>query len=247
MRPQDRIRILGVPVDNLTQREAVERIAGFIATGGVHQVVTINPEFIAAAQKNGDFLRVLQEADLNLPDGVGLLMASRLLGHPLRQRVTGTDTIMALASRAAHKGWRLFLLGAQEGVAEVAAKRLQEANPGLIVTGTHVGSPSPQEEDKIVAMVRAAQPHILLVAYGAPQQDLWIYRNKAKLEVPIAMGVGGAFDFIAGRVTRAPGWMRRLGLEWLFRLIVEPWRWRRMLALPYFLWLVVTRERGSRT
>lgn len=236
---RDRIHILGVPVDNLTREDAVERIAQFIVSGDPHQVVTVNPEFVVAAQNNYEFMHVLQEADLNLPDGVGLLWASRYLGQPLKERVTGTDTVLALSRLAAEKGWRLFLLGAGEGVAEAAARKLQATNPGLIIVGTYSGSSSRAEEDKILALVQKAQPHILLVAFGAPQQDLWIYRNKGKLGAPLAMGVGGALDFIARKVPRAPSWIQRLGLEWLFRLIREPWRWRRMLALPYFVWLVL--------
>lgn len=240
----DRIQILGVPVNNLTQKEAVARISQFVSSGGPHQVVTINPEFVVAAQKDGEFRRVLVEADLSLPDGVGLLWASRVLGTPLHERVTGTDTVSALARIATERGWRLFLLGGKERVAQEAARNLQIENPGLLIAGTYPGSPSPGEEDKILGLVREAKPHILLVAYGAPQQDLWIYRNKEKLGVAVAMGIGGTLDFIAGRVTRAPRWMQRLGLEWLFRLFVESWRWRRMLVLPYFVWLVLRSRRG---
>ncbi|MBI2845102.1 MAG: WecB/TagA/CpsF family glycosyltransferase [Chloroflexi bacterium] len=241
---RDRIQILRVPVDNLTQEETIGHIAQFISAGGSHQIVTVNPEFVVAAQKNEEFRRVLKEADLCLPDGVGLLWASRVLGTPLHQRVTGTDTVHSIARVAAERGWRLFLLGGKEGVAAEGARKLQSQNPGLFIAGTYAGSPAREEEDKILDLVREAKPHILLVAYGVPQQDLWIYRNREKLGVAVAMGVGGAFDFIAGSVPRAPGWMQRIGLEWLFRLLVEPWRWRRMLALPYFVWLILRNRRG---
>jgi len=235
--------ILGVPVDNVTKEEALAKIEAFIEDGRPHQMVTLNPEFIMAAQNDAQFFQVLKEADLSLPDGVGLLWAARFLGMPLRERVAGVDTVRRIASLAAERGYRLFLLGAAEGVAEATAMRLEEENPGLKIAGTYAGSPDPKEEDKIVEMVRAARPHLLLVAYGAPQQDLWIHRNLGRLGVPVAMGVGGAFDFISGKAKRAPGWMQRLGLEWFHRLLHEPWRWRRMLALPKFVWLVLTSSR----
>jgi N-acetylglucosaminyldiphosphoundecaprenol N-acetyl-beta-D-mannosaminyltransferase len=240
---RDQVVILGVPVDNVTEEEALARVEAFIENGRPHQVVTVNPEFVVEAQSDANFLQVLKEADLSLPDGAGLLWAARCLGTPLSERLAGVDTVRRIASLAAERGYRLFLLGAAEGVAEATAMRLEEENPGLRVAGTYGGSPDPKEEEEIVEMIRAARPHLLLVAYGAPQQDLWIKRNLGRLEVPVAMGVGGAFDFISGKAKRAPGWMQRWGLEWLHRLLHEPWRWRRMLALPKFVWLVLISSR----
>ena len=230
---------MGVPVDKVTEEEALTRIEELIENGRPHQVVTVNPEFVMVAQSDAKFFQVLKEADLSLPDGVGLLWAAHVLGTPLSERVAGVDTVRGIASLAKGRGYRLFLLGGAEGVAEATAMRLEEENPGLKVAGTYAGSPDPKEEEEIVEMVRAARPHVLLVAYGAPQQDLWIYRNLGRLGVPVAMGVGGAFDFISGKAKRAPGWMQRWGLEWLHRLLHEPWRWRRMVALPKFVWLVI--------
>ncbi len=241
----DRIAILGIPVDRVDEEEALARILGFLEGGGPHQVATVNPEFIVAAQRDEEFRRVLQGADLALPDGAGLLWAARFLGEPLKERVAGVDMVVRLAKVAAEREYRLFLLGAGEGVAQATAGILRREHPHLAIVGTYAGSPRPEEEVKIVEMIREARPHILLVAYGAPQQDLWVRRNLGRLEVPVAMGVGGAFDFISGRAKRAPRWMRRLGLEWLHRLLKEPWRWRRMLALPKFVWLVLNSRRSS--
>lgn len=240
---RDQVVILGVPVDNVTEEEALAKIEAFIENGRPHQVVTVNPEFVMAAQSDANFFQVLKEADLSLPDGVGLLWAARFLGAPLSQRLAGVDTVRRIASLTAERGYRLFLLGAAEGVAEATAMGLEEENPGLKVVGTYAGSPDRKEEEEIIEMIRAARPHLLLVAYGAPQQDLWIHRHLGRLGVPVAMGVGGAFDFISGKAQRAPGWMQRLGFEWLHRLLHEPWRWRRMLALPKFVWLVLTSSR----
>ncbi len=229
------MHLLSVPVHNITTAETVARIGAFIAEGGPHQLCTVNPEFVMAARRDAEFMAVLCAADLCLPDGVGLLWAARVLGQPLRERVAGSDLVPLVAAEASRQGWALFLLGAAEGVAGKAAATLQTANPGLRVTGVWAGSPHPAEEESIVARIRAAHPHILFVAYGAPAQDKWIARNRARLGVPVMMGVGGALDFIAGAAVRAPRWMQRAGLEWLHRLAREPWRWKRMLALPRFV------------
>ncbi|MFQ5811569.1 MAG: WecB/TagA/CpsF family glycosyltransferase [Anaerolineae bacterium] len=234
--------ILGVRTDNVNYGEALSLVEGFVVSGTSHQVVTVNPEFIVAAQSDDDFRSVLNASSLALPDGVGLLWAARFLGRPLQERVTGTDTVQRVAALAAQKGYSLFLLGAAPGVAVATAARLCQTYPGLRIAGTHAGSPSLEEEDEIVRLIQKAKPDILFVAYGAPQQDKWITRNLERLGVPVAMGVGGAFDFISGQAKRAPRWLQRLGLEWLHRLACEPWRWRRMLALPRFVWLVI-RER----
>ncbi|MGQ9666885.1 MAG: WecB/TagA/CpsF family glycosyltransferase [Anaerolineae bacterium] len=240
-----RVFLLGIPVHLVTPEEAIRRLESFVVDGRPHHVVTVNPEFIMTAQRHAKFHRVLNAAHLALPDGIGVVWACRLMGYPLRQRVTGVDTVQAIARLAVRRGWSLFLLGAAPGIAERAAAVLQQANPGLKIAGTYAGSPAPAEEEHIAGMIRAASPHFLFVAYGAPQQDLWIARNLERLAVPVAMGVGGTFDFLAGRARRAPVWMQRAGLEWLYRLIQEPRRWRRMLALPRFA-LRVLWEHGIR-
>lgn len=231
--------ILGVGIDNLTPTEAVQSIDALVQSGKPHQVVTVNPEFLVMAQSNKEFRRILNAAPVSLADGVGLLWAARITGSPLKGRVTGVDTVLSLAGLAAEKGYRVFLLGAKEGIARSAGQRLQERWPGLCIAGTYAGSPAPEEDESIVARVQAARPHLLFVAYGAPQQEFWIDRNLHRLQVTVAMGVGGAFDYISGATRRAPSALRRLGLEWLFRLIQEPWRWRRMLRLPLFVALVL--------
>lgn len=240
----DVVTILGVRVDNVTPEEAIHRISGFLQEDRLHQVVTVNPEYVVAAQKDAEFAQVLQQAALAVPDGFGLLLASRWLGRPLRSRVTGVELTWRLASLAATQGHRLFLLGAAPGVAELAAKRLKAAYPNLSIAGTYAGSPQTEEEEEITARIRAAQAQILLVAYGAPAQDKWIARNRHRLTgVRVAMGVGGVFDYLAGVVPWAPPLVRGLGLEWLYRLIHQPWRWRRVWnAVPYFTWLVLTQK-----
>jgi len=233
------LRFLGVRVHNASSAEALQILESFIQERRPHQVVTVNPEFVMEARRLPEFRDALAGAGLSLPDGVGLLVAARIQGARLKERVTGVDTVSRVAALAARKGYNLFLLGAAPGVAEETAKRLTAANPGLRIVGTYAGSPAPEDEADIIARVTGANPDVLFVAYGAPKQDLWIARNLARLNVPVVMGIGGALDFISGRTRRAPEWMQQAGLEWLHRLICEPWRWRRMLALPRFLLQVI--------
>jgi len=238
--PRSSLYILGVRVDDVTSEETLALIAHFIAERTPHQICTVNTEFIMAAQDHSEFRRVINSAALCPPDSVGVLWAARRLGHPLRERVGGADTAERIAARAAQRGWRLYLLGAAPGVAEQAAAIWLARYPGLVVTGTFAGSPLPDQQDAIIERIRLAQPDVLLVAFGAPSQDLWIARHQPRLQTPVAIGVGGAFDFVAGVAQRAPVWVQRVGLEWLHRLAREPWRWRRQLALPRFVWRVWT-------
>jgi len=237
--------ILGIRVDNVTSHEALARIEEYLTQGGTHQVNTVNPEFIITARDDPRFARILNQSALNLPDGQGLIWAARLLGQPLRERVTGVDTLVRLAALSAHKGYRIYLLGAAEGVAAAAGRQLMARFPGLVIAGIDMGSPAAEDEEAITAGISSARPDILFVAYGAPHQEKWIARNLARIGVPVAMGVGGAFDFLSGRAKRAPHWMQRLSLEWLHRLLYQPWRWRRMLALPRFALLVLRERLGS--
>jgi len=235
--------ILGVGVHDVTEEETVALIAQLLQEGRSAQVATVNPEFVMAAQHNIAFRETLNSADLAVPDGIGLIWAGRLLGTPFRGRVPGVELTRRLAALCAAHGYGLYLLGAAPGVAEEAAERLQQECPGLTIAGTYAGSPAPEEEEAIVARLRAAAPRVVLVAYGAPRQDLWLRRNLPRLGPVVGLGVGGTFDYISGRVPRAPAWMRRIGLEWLYRLLRQPWRWRRMLVLPVFGWRVLAQAR----
>ena len=203
------------------------------------QVCTVNPEFIMTARRHPACAQALAAADLCTPDGVGVLWAARLAGVRLNERVTGSDGIHRLCERAAEQGWRVFFLGAAPGVAERAAAELTRLYPGLPVAGTYGGSPAESDWPQIRQRLAAAPADLLFVAYGHPRQDIWIHQHKEELPVAVALGVGGAFDFVAGITPRAPLWLRRLGLEWLFRLARQPWRWRRMAILPLFALLVL--------
>ena len=218
----------------------------FIAEGGPHQIVTVNPEFVMTARRDPEFRHIINRAALALPDGVGVWWASRRLGQPLAERVPGVDLVERLAQMSATKGYRLYFLGALPGVAQRAAAILRGRSPGAAIVGTHAGSPRPEDDADSVERICARRPHILFVAYGAPAQDYWIARNMGRLGVPVCIGVGGSFDYIAGVHPLAPQWLRNAGLEWLYRLVSQPWRWRRMLALPRFAWQVLWSRRPDR-
>jgi N-acetylglucosaminyldiphosphoundecaprenol N-acetyl-beta-D-mannosaminyltransferase len=229
------ITILNTPVHIVTMEGVLQQVRHYMGEPWLHQIATTNPEFVMAAQQDEQFRRVLQQSDLCIADGIGLVLASRWMGTPLPQRVPGSELICNLTEIASQEDWRLFLLGAAPGVAEEAAAVFQNSYPGLQIAGTYGGSPDPLENEAIVQRINNSQADMLFVAYGAPNQDKWIARNRDMLAtVRLAMGVGGSLDFVAGKAIRAPRWVQNLGLEWLHRLSHEPWRWRRMLALPRF-------------
>ncbi len=243
------VTILGVKVHCVNFQQTLAQIAQWIEESRaspdqskVYQICTVNPEFIMAAQRDPIFADVLRNADLCVPDGIGVLWAARRQSIHLAERVTGSDGIYQICHCAAANGWRVYLLGAAAGVAQEAARRLVALYPALRVVGTYSGSPRDDSWPAIAEQVEAAQPDILFVAYGHPQQDLWIARHRHELPAKVAMGVGGAFDFVAGITVRAPRWMQRWGIEWLYRLIQQPWRWRRMVILPLFI-LAILRGR----
>jgi N-acetylglucosaminyldiphosphoundecaprenol N-acetyl-beta-D-mannosaminyltransferase len=242
MQAVNSVEILGVRLDDATYRDLLDGVDAFVASGEPHQVITVNAEMLVAARHDQELARALVGSDLNVADSVGVMLAARLLGQPLQQRVTGSDGIHRLAAHCALNGYRLYLLGAAPRIAELVAERLSAANPNLVIAGTYAGSPSVKEEEKIIERIGEAHPDLLLVAYGVPAEEKWIARNRLRLAVPVMIGVGGAFDFVAGVTKRAPDWMRRCGLEWLHRLVREPWRWRRQLALPTFLYLVLKQK-----
>ena len=237
-----RWNILGLPVDAVDRTEAAARCEEFLDGTGPRQVVTANPLMILAAEKDPGLRSAFADAALIVPDGVGLVIAAVLQGRR-GTRVPGIELMERLCARAAETGRTVFLLGAAPGVVEAASRRLVELNPALKIAGTRHGYFSGEGEEAVAAVSRA-RPDLLFVALPTPFQDAWIHRNIGKLGAKVVMGVGGSFDVLSGRLRRAPSWMRSLGLEWLFRLIQEPGRWRRMLDLPIFL-VRVLQDRGT--
>jgi N-acetylglucosaminyldiphosphoundecaprenol N-acetyl-beta-D-mannosaminyltransferase len=234
-----RFTLLGVPIDPLTQAQAVEWVAQAIVEGRPRVVISVNPERIMHAGRDPEFAAVLRGADLALADGAGVLWAARRLGHPLPERVAGVDFVKALAARGAAQQWRFFFLGGGPGVAEAAGRALAASYPGFILAGADAGSPDPSADAVTVEAVRSSGAQVLLLAYGAAAEEAWLARNLGRSGAVVGMGVGGALDFLSGRTRRAPRWMRERGLEWMHRLSRQPWRWRRMLALPRFVTRVI--------
>ncbi len=234
-----KVNLLGAFVDALTMEETAGRVAGFIESGRPHRIITLNPEFLYRAQSDGRLLELVNRADLVTPDGVGIVWACRVAGSPVPERVSGIDLMMRLLELAAGEGWRVFLLGAAPGVAEEAAAGLGRRFPRLQVAGWHHGYFEEGQSASVARLVRDSRAQLVFAGMGAPRQELWLDRHLEATGAAAALGVGGSFDVIAGRVKRAPAWVRRLHLEWLARLLQEPSRWRRQAVLPLFAWLVI--------
>ena len=235
-----RINIMGVDFDSLTLSEAVDRAEALISERRAAYVVTPNPEIVMTCWENPDAMEAVLNADLVLPDGVGIVYGAKILGTPLKGKLPGIDFAAELMRRMASRGGRVYLLGAKPGVAEMAGLRMQEQYPGLIVCGTHDGYF--QEDVPIIEEINALQPDLLLVCLGAPKQELWMRRNHPVMKVGLMAGLGGSLDVFAGTVKRAPALFQRLGLEWFYRLIKEPWRFKRMMKLPKFLFACIGKK-----
>jgi N-acetylglucosaminyldiphosphoundecaprenol N-acetyl-beta-D-mannosaminyltransferase len=256
-RPEtEKVEILGVAVDRVDRNGAAQFIADAIAR--FHQakaagsalpvlahIVTANSEIVMLAKQQSDVADILCQAALVVPDGIGLVWGSRILGQPLTERVPGIELMEAMLAKCAQTGWRPFFLGAAPGVAEEAKAVVEQRYPGLQVAGVHHGYFNETEIPRVLQIIRETQPDLLLVALGAPRQERWIATYRDQLEVPVGVGVGGSLDIWSGRSQRAPQWMCDMGLEWLYRLLRQPTRTRRMLALPRFAF-AVWRERLTR-
>lgn len=240
-------RILDVNVHRVSLAGVCERLDEFVASQQPHQIVTVNMDFVRLARSDTEFRDVVNAADLAVPDGVPVLWLSRLLNQALHERVTGVDIVEHGAALAARRGYSIFLLGGEPGVADAAAAVLVRRNPGLRIAGTYAppfGPFSAEENQRMVSLVKAARPDMLFVAFGAPRQDIWIRQHQDELGVPVCAGIGGTFDLLAGRRARAPSWAQRSGLEWAFRLMQEPRRLARRYLLgdlPLFVHIAGTR------
>lgn len=228
-----RTDIMGVTFDDLTLAEAVSAGATLARTPGLSYVVTPNPEIVNLARRSQDYQKILNGADLVLPDGIGVVYAAKLLGAPLKGRVPGIDFASGLLAELAAGGEKLFLLGGKPGVAEQAAEKLKARHAGLQICGTHDGYF--QDNEAVTAEIQAAGAEVVFVCLGAPKQEWWIARHGAATGARLMVGLGGALDVYAGAVKRAPEAWQKLGLEWCYRLIHQPSRVGRMAKLPLFL------------
>lgn len=232
-----RINVMGVGFDNLTKEEAVSEALRLIRERRSAYVVTPNPEIVMICRENPDAMEAVQQADLVLPDGVGVVYGAKILGTPLKGKLPGIDFVTALMDELAKTGGRVFLLGSKPGVAEMAAENLVARYPGLQVCGTMDGYF--KDDAPVLEAVNAAAPDLLFVCLGAPKQELWMRRNAPKLNVGLMAGLGGSLDVFAGTVKRAPVFFQKLGLEWFYRLLKEPKRIGRMMNLPKFLFATI--------
>lgn len=251
-----RIKLFQVGIDQVDNQETIQKIGEFIVSKKPHQIVTPDTLAVLRARKDPDYQSILKSADLVTPDGAGILWASTTLNYSLPERVTGIDIIHNICRLAAKKGYSLYLLGSYPGVAREASLNLTKKYPGIKIAGTHHGyfncedsqnrdnvkngnSNRNKEEEEIITEIKEKRPDILLVGMGVPKQEKWINKNLEKLDVSVCIGVGGSFDVLSGRIPRAPLWMQRHGMEWIYRSIKQPNRAFRVLALFYFICLVI--------
>lgn len=238
-----RIEVLGVPVDNVNMEEALSAAMRLMERPGAAYCVTPNAEIVYETLTDQELKACVCQADLILPDGAGVVLGAKILKTPLREKVAGIDFAAGLMERMAETGKTLYLLGGKPGVAETAAEKLRERYPGLQICGARDGYFP--EDGPVVAEINEKSPDVLFVCLGAGKQEKFMREHQKELQVGFMAGLGGSLDGFAGNVKRAPKWMIRCNLEWLYRLIKEPWRLGRMLRLPKFLWKVICmRMRG---
>ncbi len=236
----DSVNILGVRVDNIELNQAIEKCEEFISSKNPHLIFTPNPEIIMQSQKDNNLKEILNMADINLPDGIGILFASKYLNRPIKKRITGIDFMMQLLIIAKQKDYKVFLLGGNPGVAEAAAKNLK----GVNIVGVHHGYFNENKDNEIVEMIKKTSPDILFVGLGSPKQEKWLAKYYKIIGAPVNMVVGGSFDVLSGKTKRAPVFIQRIGLEWLYRLTKEPTRWKRQLKLANFVFQILIKGKN---
>ena len=268
-----KFEIIGINIDDLTYDEILEKIDNIIASGEQSYIVTVNPEIVVTAIKNKEYFTIINSAKIKTADGIGIIWASDYLAKPAYKglvrnlvqllaslfsimfftrfkrhittnRITGADLLPKIAEAAQNKAWRIFLLGASEGIAETVIKKFSIIYPKAQFVGCYAGTPAEKDEKKIKDHINTLKPDILFVAYGSPKQENWIYRNLSGLPtVKIAIGVGGAFDFHSDKIKRAPEWMRKIGLEWFWRLLLQPKRIKRIWNATIVFVSLIFREK----
>lgn len=235
------VDVLGVSISKVTMREATSKVKEFVHSETFHSIYTPNPEIVMLAKNDSAFHQILEEADLVVPDGIGVVIASKLKkGEKLPERVAGYDLVQNTMKEAVKEGYKYYFFGSKPGISDEAAVKMREAYPGIQIVGTRNGYFKPEDEKEIIADINASGANILLVALGAPRQEKWIEANKHLMpNIRVAIGVGGSLDVMSGNVKRAPITFQKLGLEWFYRLLKEPTRFKRMLVLPKFLIKVI--------
>lgn len=242
------IDLLGMRVSRINRARALELLQEFIDSGEPHLVVTADASGHVIASQDPEFLRIVNEADLITPDSTGILWAAKKLGTPLEERVSGVDLAEQLCKESARRGYGVYFYGAAPGVAEEAAETMRQRYPGCNIVGTADGfQSSPEQQAALIRDIQSKRPAVVLVAMGIPKQEKWIVRHMHELGAAVYMGVGGSFDVFSGRVDRAPMWMQRRGLEWLYRLYRNPSKYSKVATLPVFALRVLRRQRLPQT
>jgi N-acetylglucosaminyldiphosphoundecaprenol N-acetyl-beta-D-mannosaminyltransferase len=236
---RNRIDIMGVPIDNVSLVDALNKVIEFMEKKCCSLVITPNTEIVMNAQKDPELLEVIQAADLVVPDGIGLLYASKILRQELQERVTGVDLMREVLEYCNQNKKSIYIFGGKPGVAEKAKENILAVFSDIQILGTTHGYFDVSEEEAILNRINESKPHVLFVALGAPKQEKWMYRYQERLKAKVAMGVGGSVDIWAGTAKRAPKIYQKLGLEWFYRLLKEPWRYKRMMSLPKFMIKVI--------
>jgi len=230
------VNFAGIQVDNVSLAEAVEQVDQYLQSNIPRLIVTPNPEIIVASQTDLDLKRIVNSADLRVADGISMVVVSKILKQPLKERVSGIDLMQALLKI----NKKVFLLGSAPGVAGEAAANLVQKYPGLNIVGVEHGYF--KDDQEVIKKIKYTKPDILFVGLGAGRQEKWLSKNLKELNVPVSLAIGGSLDVLSGRKRRAPKWIRALYIEWLYRLFTEPGRWKRQLALPKFLYLTLIRK-----
>lgn len=225
--------MLGVGFDNLTREETIESCMKLIESRSSAYMVTPNPEIVMASWENEALREAARNADIVISDGIGVIKAAKILGTPLKERLPGIEICEAVIERLAKERKSVYLLGAKPGVAEKAAENLAKKHPGLVIAGTQNGYF--EDSEPIIEAINAAKPDFLMVCLGSPKQELWMFENAERLDVGLMGGLGGSLDVFAGVAERAPKVWQKLGLEWLYRCLKEPQRFKRVAKLPLFM------------
>jgi N-acetylglucosaminyldiphosphoundecaprenol N-acetyl-beta-D-mannosaminyltransferase len=240
----DKVNVLDIGIHNVTMSEAVDQVETFIANKTPHLIATANAEMVMMAQTDQELAAILNKADLVVPDGAGVVWAARYHGYTMPERVAGYDLVQNLLAESAIKGYRVYMLGSAPGIVDKAKRMAEQTYKGVQIVGIRNGFFTDKDEPGIIENIIASKPDILLAALGVPKQEKWLYKNLAILNIPVSIGVGGSFDVMAGTVKRAPLWMQRANIEWLYRLLSQPQRIIRMMALPHFMLRIVNSKKN---
>jgi len=242
-----RNKILNIKLNNLRNKDILEKIKKVgLKRNKFFHIVSLNPEIFVIAQENPLFAKVIRKANLKIVDGVGVVGAAKILGVKVGERLTGGDLFQRLMTMAVKKSLRVVIIGGRTKLAEQVA----DCYNGQSATNNFIGlegiknikKPKRSEEEKIFSIVARHKPHFIFVAFGSPFQEIWLWKNRDKFNASVCLGVGGGLDFLSGKITRAPEWVRRFGGEWFYRLVHQPWRWRRQLRLIKFVYLVIKQK-----